>query len=129
MKPIRNFNSVYGVGHCLNLGYKIIVDPSGLNGDKVKVGVFGGKDLDEYRMRVTAPQVVEPLLKFAGDRKMEIFIRDSILVCEIKNGRLGGMGTLSINNGGLILADTYRNIAAVAQEALLQLDECQRIMK
>ncbi|MFA5249755.1 MAG: hypothetical protein WC397_04505 [Candidatus Paceibacterota bacterium] len=114
MKPVRSLSAQNGVGHVLNLGYKIVADPK-----KKEVIVYGGRELNEYRITVTASQVTDPLLGIADQSRMEIYIKDGKLVCILgENGSSSkGEHLLAATNGKLDWGQTSKIIGLAAEAA------------
>ena len=114
MKPVRSLSAQNGVGHVLNLGYKIVADPK-----KKEVIVYGGRELNEYRITVTAPQVTDPLLGIADQSRMEIYIEDGKLVCSLgENGSSSkGEYPLAATNGKLDWGQASKIIGLAAEVA------------
>ncbi len=82
------------VSRCLRVG-SIVVDSRGIISSDpfVRVAYFSGRD---YRHRITAERIVNPIIEISAGLRMEIFIQENLLVCIVRDERCSGRDAVDL---------------------------------
>jgi hypothetical protein len=124
---LRQINIFAKIARIVNLGNSIAVDENGVE-DNVDPSVqaacyLGTEDRTNkrcYQKRITAPWLVDPLLKVAHGMRMQLYILGSAtgcyLVCVLSKGKYSGIGYHRLDENGLS-HDQEKAMEAIARAA------------
>jgi len=129
--------NIFGkIARIINHGNSIVVDELGVE-DNVELSVKAAWYLGangNYQKRVTAPWLVDPLLKAAAGLRMRLYTLESrgkhYLVCVVGRGAYSGMGYCRLDIAGLThdQGKAMKFIGEAAREAKAQYEATLAIM-